>query len=247
MKFMMMHKTDAYYEGGGKPSKELIAGVGKMVGEAARSGRLLAGDGLGPSSQGVRLKFADGKRTVTPGPLKGGNELVAGFAVMRVRSLDEAIDWASRFAAVVGDTEIDVRPANEPWDIGLGEKPAGLTTRRYIAMHKANGKTEAGAAASAAQTENMGKLVEEMTKAGVLLASGSLEPSSRALRLRNFGGKQTLVDGPFAESKELVGGFAIIELDSREEALEWARRYVVVLGDVELDIRPMAGFDVFGK
>ena len=247
MKFMMMHKTDVYYEGGGKPSKELIAGVGKMVGDAIRSGRLLAGDGLGPSAQGVRLKFTGGKRTVTPGPLKGANELVAGFAVMRVRSLDEAIDWASRFAAVVGDTEIDVRPANEPWDIGLGEKPAGLTTRRYIAMHKANAKTEAGTSASAAQMESMGKLVEEMKKAGVLLASGSLEPSSRALRLRNFGGKQTLVDGPFAESKELVGGFAIIELDSREEAVEWARRYVLVLGDVELDIRPMAGFNVFGK
>jgi len=247
MKFMMMHKTDAYYEKGGKPSKDLIAGVGKMVGDAVRSGRLLAGDGLGPSAQGVRLKFAGGKRTVIPGPLAGGNELVAGFTVMRVRSLDEAIDWASRFAAVVGDAEIDVRPANEPWDIGLGEKPAGLTTRRYIAMHKADSSSEAGAQPTQLEMAAMEKLIGEMTKAGVLLATASLEPSSRAVRLRNFGGRETLVDGPFAESKELVGGFAIIELDSRQEAIDWARRYVDVLGEVELDIRPVVGYSTFGK
>jgi hypothetical protein len=241
MKFMMLHKTDAYYEAGGLPSKELIAGVGKMVGEIVRSGKLLAADGLGTSSQGVRLVFADGQRTVIPGPLVGGNELVAGFAVLRVHSLDEAVSWASRFAAVIGDVEIDIRPANEPWDIGLGEKPAGLTTRRYIAMHKANAKSEAGAPPTAQQMEAMDALIDEMTKAGVLLSAGSLEPSSRATRLRNFGGKEVLVDGPFTESKELVGGFVILELDSRQEAIEWARRYVGVLGEVELDIRPVAG------
>jgi hypothetical protein len=247
MQFMMMHKTDAYYENGGKPSKELIAGVGQMIGDLARSGRLLAGDGLGPSAQGVRLKFAGGKRTVTPGPFVGGNELVAGFAVMRVRSLDEAIAWATKLAAVVGDAEIDVRPANEPWDIGLGERPKGLTTRRYIAMHKATAKSEAGGPPTAAQTEAMIGLIDEMTKTGALLAMASLEPSSRAVRLRNFGGKETLVDGPFAESKELVGGFAIVDLESRAAAQEWAKRYADVLGEVELDIRPVAGWSTFGK
>jgi hypothetical protein len=247
MDFMMMHKTDAYFEGGGKPSQEIIAGVGKMVGEMARSGKLKAGDGLAPSSQGVRLKFAGGKRTATPGPFVGGNELVAGFAVMRVKSLDEAVEWATKYAAVVGDAEIDVRPANEPWDIGLGEKPAGLTTRRYIAMHKATAKTEAGTPPNAAQTAAMGKLIGEMQQAGVLLATASLEPSSRAVRLRNFGGKQTLVDGPFTESKELVGGFAIVDLESRAEAVDWAKRYMQVLGEVELDIRPVAGWSTFGQ
>ena len=247
MQFMMMHKTDAYYEQGGKPSKELIGGVGRMIGEMARNGKLLAGDGLAPSAQGVRLKFAGGKRTLTPGPFAGGNELVAGFAVMRVHSLDEAVEWASKYAAVVGDAEIDVRPANEPWDIGLGEKPKGLTTRRYIALHKADAKTEAGGPPAPAQTEAWTKLIGEMTQAGVLLATASLEPSSRAVRLRNFGGKNTVVDGPFAESKELVGGFAIVELESRDEAIEWAQRYAAVLGKVELDIRPVAGWRTFGK
>jgi hypothetical protein len=80
-----------------------------------------------------------------------------------------------------------------------------------------------------------------MKDAGVLLSTGALEPTSRAARLRTHGGKQTLVDGPFAESKELVGGFVILELDSRTEAVEWAKRYAQVLGEVELDILPVAG------
>jgi hypothetical protein len=113
-------------------------------------------------------------------------------------------------------------------------------------MHKASAKSEAGVPPTKAQAEAMEKLIDEMTKAGVLLATASLEPSSRAVRLRNFGGKPTLVDGPFAESKELVGGFAILELDSREEAIDWARRYVDVLGEVELDIRPVVGYSTFG-
>jgi len=146
-----------------------------------------------------------------------------------------------------GDAEIDVRPANEPWDIGLGEKPAGLTTRRYIAMHKANARTEAGGPPTPAQSAAWAKLIDEMQQAGVLLATASLEPSSKAVRLRNFGGKKTLVDGPFAESKELVGGFVIVDLESRAEAIDWAQRYVDVLGDVELDIRTVADWSTFAQ
>ena len=240
MKLMMLHKTDAYYENGGLPSKALIAGVGAMVGEMVQRGRLLAADGLRSSAEGVRLVFSGGKRTLIKGPFVGDNELIAGFAVMRLRSLDEAVEWASQLAGVVGDVVLDIRPANEPWDIGLAKKPEGLTTRRYIAMLKANARSEAGAPPTPFEIERMGALIREMKNAGVLLSTGGLEPSSRAVRLRNFGGRQTVVDGPFAESKELVGGFVILELDSRAEAIEWATRYAKVLGEVELDILPVA-------
>jgi hypothetical protein len=196
---------------------------------------------LRSSAQGVRLKFTGGERTITKGPLQGENELIAGFAVMRVHSLDEAVEWASQYAAVVGDAVLDIRPATEPWDIGLGKKPEGLTTRRYIAMQKANARSEAGAPPTPLEMERMGALIRAMKDAGVLLSAGSLEPSSRAARLRNFGGKQTVVDGPFTESKELVGGFVILELDSRTEAIDWAMRYAKVLGEVELDVLPVAG------
>jgi hypothetical protein len=241
MKFMMLHKTDAYYESGGLPSQELIAGVGAMVGEMARSGRLLAADGLRSSAEGVRLVFSDGKRTLIKGPFVGDNELIAAFAVMRLSSLDEGVSWASQLAGIVGDAVLDIRPATEPWDIGLGKKPEGLTTRRYIAMLKANARSEAGSPPTPLETERMSALMREMKNAGVLLSMGGLEPSSRAARVRNFGGRQTVVDGPFAESKELVGGFVILELDSRTEAIDWAMRYANVLGEVELDVLPVAG------
>jgi len=241
MKFMMLHKTDAYYESGGLPSKELIAGVGKMVGEMVKSGKLLAADGLRSSAEGVRLKLSGGKRSVVKGPLKGEDEVVAGFAVLRVHSLDEAVEWAWRYAAVAGDAVLDIRPATEPWDIGLGKKPEGLTTRRYIAMHKADAASEAGTPPTPQVMERMGALIGEMKQAGVLLSTGALEPSSRAARLRSFGGTQTVVDGPFAESNELVGGFVILELDTRADAIAWAKRYAAVLGEVELDILPVAG------
>jgi hypothetical protein len=241
MKFMMLHKTDAYYESGGLPTKELIAGVGAMVGEMVQSGRLLAADGLRPSSEGVRLVFSGAKRTLIKGPFVGDNELIAGFAVMRLRSLDEGVDWASQLAGVIGDVVLDIRPATEPWDIGLGKKPEGFKTRRYIAMLKANARSEAGAPPTPLEMERMGALIRAMKDAGVLLSAGWLEPSSRAARLRNFGGKQTVVDGPFTESKELVGGFVILELDSRTEAIDWAMRYAKVLGEVELDVLPVAG------
>jgi hypothetical protein len=241
MKFMFMHRTNAHWESGATPSLELVRKVGGMVGEVVRSGRLVAADGLRASSQGVRLNFVKGKRTVTKGPLVGNHELIAGFAVMKVASLDEAIEWSTKFAQAYGDVEIDIRPATEPWDIGLGPKPENLTTRRYIAMHKATAQSEAGAPASEAQMRAVTALLEEMTKAGVLLSTAHVAPSSTAVRLRNFGGKKVLIDGPFAESKELVGGFAIITFDSKAEAIEWAKRYADVLGEVELDILQVPG------
>ncbi len=241
MKYMFMHRTNAHWETGASPSIDLVRKVGAMVGEVVRSGRLVAADGLRASSQGARLNFVNGKRTVTKGPLVGNNELIAGFAVMKVGSLDEAIEWSTKFAHAYGDMEIDIRPATEPWDIGLGPKPEGLATRRYIAMHKATAQSEAGTPPTDAQMRGVGALMEEMKKAGVLLSTAGIAPSRTAVRLRNFGGKKTVVDGPFAESKELVGGFAIIDLDSKAAAIDWAMRYADVLGEVELDILQVQG------
>jgi hypothetical protein len=242
MKFIVINKTNAHYEAGGKPPMELVRAVGGMVGEVVRAGKLVAADGLRASSQGVRLHFANGTRTITPGPFVGDNELIAGFAGMKVRSLDEAIEWATKFAGAFGeDLEIDVRPATEPWDIGLGEKPAGLTTHRYYAMHKATAKSEAGTPPTDAQVRAVTALLAQMTSAGVLLSTAGLKPSGTGARVRNFGGRKTLLDGPFAESKELVGGFLILELGSRKEAVEWAQRYVDALGEVELDVLEVQG------
>jgi hypothetical protein len=81
----------------------------------------------------------------------------------------------------------------------------------------------------------MGKLLEEMTKAGVLLDTGGLQPAGEGGVIRQSGGKQTVLDGPFAEAKEVVGGYAIIQAKSVEEAAQWASRFLAIHGD-EWDI-----------
>jgi hypothetical protein len=84
---------------------------------------------------------------------------------------------------------------------------------------------------------DMGKLIEEMTKAGVLLATEGCQPSAKGARVRLTNGKITVTDGPFTESKELVAGFALIEANSMEEAIAWTGRFLHVAGDGETEIR----------
>jgi hypothetical protein len=83
----------------------------------------------------------------------------------------------------------------------------------------------------------MGKLIREMTRAGVLLATEGCLPSSKGARVRHSGGKFTVTDGPFTESKELIAGFALFEVKSKEEAIEWTKRFLKVAGEGESEIR----------
>jgi hypothetical protein len=239
MKVNLMHKSSPKWEAGEIPSAELLQAVGKMIGSMAQSGILRAADGLRASSQGVRLNFVNGKRTETKGPFTGRNELIAGFIVLQVGSINEAIEWSSRFAAAVGDAEIDIRPLTEPWDIGLGSRPKDLTTYRYMAAYKATSESEAGTAPTPAQRIAIRKVFEEMKRAGVLLSTTALEPSSKGVRMKFVRDEQFVMDGPFTESKELIAGFVTIEVPSMQEALVWAPRYAAAVGDIELDVRPL--------
>ena len=116
MRFMVMHKSNEQNEAGVPPSKELIEEVGKLMEETAKAGVLLAAEGVHASSKGARLQFSGGKRTVTDGPFAEAKELIAGFAIIEVSSKDEAIEWATRFAKVLGDVEIEIRQVVEASD-----------------------------------------------------------------------------------------------------------------------------------
>jgi hypothetical protein len=83
----------------------------------------------------------------------------------------------------------------------------------------------------------MGELIQEMTNAGVLLATEGCLPSSKGVRVRRSGQKVTVTDGPFAETKELIAGFALFQVQSKEEAIEWTKRFLEVAGDGESEIR----------
>ena len=240
MRFIIMHKTNAHWEGGALPDKELLARVGGLLGALANDGVLLAAEGLRPSSEGVRLRFAGGERTIIPGPFDRGNELPAGFSILRARSLDDAVDWATRQAEIIGDSEIDLRPVTEPWDIGMAPRPADLTTRRYMVLRKATSTSEAGVAASDDARTQLAQLIEESTRTGVHVLTETMRPSRRGRRYTNTRDGCSFYDGPFMETKEMIGGYVVVSTPSLEDACLWAARYVDAVGAEEVDVRELA-------
>jgi len=109
---------------------------------------------------------------------------------------------------------------------------------RFMVMVKANKDSESGALPDPQILADMGKFNEELMKAGVLLAGEGLHPSSKGARVRFSGTKRTVIDGPFAESKELVAGFWLLQVKSREEAIEWVKRSPNPFpGESEIEIR----------
>jgi len=115
---------------------------------------------------------------------------------------------------------------------------------RYMVMIKASSASEAGTPPNPELMAAMGQLAEEMTRSGVMLSSEGLLPSSTGTRIRYAAGKRTLIDGPFAEAKELIGGFAIIRASSKDEAVALAGRVVQVhidagVRELEMEIRPL--------
>ena len=107
---------------------------------------------------------------------------------------------------------------------------------RFLSIYKA---VERGVPPSQEEMTKMGKLVEEGMKAGWLLATEGCLPSALGARVRFSGGKLTVTDGPFAEAKELVGGFAILQTNSKEEAIELAKQFLPVAGEGECELRQL--------
>jgi hypothetical protein len=107
MRYMMLYKPG--YDGGPPPTEEHMQAMGQLIGEMAQSGVLLATDGLLESSKGVRVRIKDEKFTVTDGPFTETKELIAGFAMVRVPSRDEAIRWAKKFLALMKEGESEIR------------------------------------------------------------------------------------------------------------------------------------------
>jgi hypothetical protein len=116
---------------------------------------------------------------------------------------------------------------------------------RYIGMLKATASSEAGEMPSPELMEKMGKFMEEVTQAGVLLATDGLKPSSDGKRVKLADGSVSVIDGPFTESKELIASYAIFETRTIDEAVEWTARFLKVLGSGECEIRPIWEFSDF--
>jgi hypothetical protein len=119
MRFMVIVKATEDSEAGIMPSEELLTAMMKYNEELVKAGIMLAGDGLQPSSKGARVQFDGPKRTVVDGPFAETKELVAGYWIWQVRSLDEAIEWVKRCPnPMPGPSEIEIRPLYEMEDFG---------------------------------------------------------------------------------------------------------------------------------
>ncbi len=119
MRFMIIVKATKDSEAGVMPSKELLTEMGKYNEELVRAGIMLAGEGLHPSSRGARVRFSGAQRTVVDGPFAETKELIAGFWLWQVKSLEEAIEWVKRCPnPMPGESEIEIRQVFEADDFG---------------------------------------------------------------------------------------------------------------------------------
>ena len=260
MRFMLLVKGDETSEAGILPDEKVFADMAKFNEEMVKAGVMLAGEGLHPSSKGTRLTLSKGKYTVTDGPFAEAKELVAGFWLIQAKSRDEAIEWAKRVPFEDGQVEVrplfeledfPVDPAEQPdgWreneqrfrDTTVAQNPTfqlrGGKTMRFLCFVKADRETEAGVMPDEKALSAMGAFMEEVIKADVLLGGEGLQPTSKGARVHYSGAKRTVIDGPFTEAKELVAGFALIQVNSKTEAIEWSKRFLAV------DVEARAGRD----
>jgi hypothetical protein len=120
---------------------------------------------------------------------------------------------------------------------------------RYMILVKATKESEADAMPPESLIGAMVTYHEELAKAGALVDASGLQPTSKSWRVKYSGGKRTVIDGPFAESKELVGGYTIIEAKSRDEAIAWTKRFPNPRGEgveAEIEVRPVKSVEDFG-
>jgi hypothetical protein len=133
MRVMVMVKATKDSEAGVMPSAALLAAMGKFNEELVKAGILLAGEGLKPSAQGKRVRFSGAKRTVTDGPFAETKELVAGFWLWQVKSMDEAVEWLKRCPnPMPGDSDVEIRPVFEMEDFGAELTPDLRATEVHL-------------------------------------------------------------------------------------------------------------------
>lgn len=124
MRFMVMIRANETTEGGGVPDEKMLTAMGKYNEELVKAGIMLAGEGLQPSSKGARVHFSGSQCTVTDGPFTEAKELIAGFWIWQVESLDEAIEWVKRCPNPTGaESDIEIRQVFEDEDFGAEFTP----------------------------------------------------------------------------------------------------------------------------
>ena len=254
MRYMMLIKIDEWAEAGQMPSPELIEAMEKYNAELIDAGAFVTAEGLQSSSKGARLMLHNGKRFRTDGPFSEAKEVIAGFWIIDVASKAEALEWAMRIpfeadteANRAGDAgEVEVRrvfrlddfPVNESesgwreqeaeWQEQPTIAPLDPTKKRFFCSTNGDKSTEAGEMPSEELLAAMGAYMGEQAAKGIALGGEGLAPTSEGFKVTFQNGNRTVTDGPFLETKEIVGGFGIIQAASLEEAIELGWEFLEV-------------------
>lgn len=266
MRFFVGVKATEASEAGEMPGPELLRAMYEFNQELVAAGVMIDGNGLQPSSEGYKILTSDGETRIVDGPFAETKELISGYWVLQANSMEEAVAWAKRapMDADGRDAALEIRqifelddfPENpdesgwreaeeklrEEWNAGspgdaqgsLQPAPGKLV---YMGMVHATAESEAGVMPDEAELATMGALMEESAAAGIMLGGEGLRPSSEGVQIKFHNGERTVIDGPFAETKELVGGYALMQFDSEEQAREWTLRFAKTSGQECVQVR----------
>jgi hypothetical protein len=256
MRFMIIRKSAENTEAGARPSPELLTAMVGFHEDLARAGIFKEGDGLKPSSVSTRVRLKGKKLAVVDGPFAETKELVAGYSVIEVPSKDDALAIMRRWPEEDGDVELELRllygPEDFPVDPAAGEPPPPPApperkpgTTRYALLLKSDARAESGAPPDPKAFAAMDGLIGEAVASGAMLGGQGLKRSALGAKLRRTRGKLTVVDGPFTESKEMIAGFTLLQYASKQEAIDFAKRWLHIhvdgsgLDEGEIEIRPV--------
>jgi hypothetical protein len=187
---------------------------------------------------GVRIRFTDAGPEARPCT---GAQRIAGLSIVEAESRQAAADWLREAAAGDAQAGFEIRETGCAGGLAGVDPSASATKARFLILVKADADTEAEAPGDPAKLAAMARRNDEGVRDGLLLAADGLRSTARGTRVRVGGGKSTVMDGPFAEAKELVAGFWLIQADSMDDAIAWVRRYPFAQARPEVEIHPVGG------
>ena len=227
MRFVILRQADAGGPAG--PAPALTPSPAVTVHESVD---------LAPPAEAVRIVFTGAGTREEAGSILREGPALTGIAVIEAPSRAEAVAWLS------------LQPEGAAFELretgcaaGLeGVEPGAKASRpRFLVVVRADADTEAERAPPAERLQRMGQRNDEAVRDGMLLAADGLRSTANGVRVRVQSGRARVVDGPFAEAKELVAGFWLVQADSIEEVVAWVRRYPYAMDRPEVEVRPVLG------